>query len=257
MQLYSKVIGEGKPFIILHGFLGMGDNWKTLGKEFSEKGFQVHLVDQRNHGRSPHTDEFSYELMAEDIKNYCEEKNLKDIILLGHSMGGKTAMKVATKYPDLIHNLIVVDIAPKYYEPHHQTILEGLTMLQDAELDSRGLADEKLEEYISEWGVRQFLLKNLYWKEKGKLALRMNLDILKKKVESVGKALEENDTFEKDTLFVSGGNSNYIRKEDRELIKSHFPKSNLVTIKDAGHWVHAEKSDDFFQIIMAFIDKFS
>lgn len=119
------------------------------------------------------------------------------------------------------------------------------------------MADEKLEEYIPEWGVRQFLLKNLYWKEKGKLALRMNLDVLKEKVESVGKALNEEDTFAKDTLFVSGGNSNYIRKEDRELIKAHFPKSNTVTIKGAGHWVHAEKSDDFFQIVMIFIDKFS
>lgn len=257
MKLYSKIIGKGKPFIILHGFLGMGDNWKTLGKDFSEKGFEVHLVDQRNHGRSPHTEDFGYDVMAEDIKEYCEDKNLENIVLLGHSMGGKTAMKVATSYPDLVHNLIVVDIAPKYYEPHHQTILDGLTMLQNSELDSRGLADEKLEAYIPEWGVRQFLLKNLYWKEKGKLALRMNLDVLKEKVERVGKALNEEDKFEKDTLFVSGGSSNYIRKEDRELIKSHFPKSNIVTIKDAGHWVHAEKADDFFQVIMAFIDKFS
>ncbi|MAN27388.1 MULTISPECIES: alpha/beta fold hydrolase [Mesonia] len=254
MKLYANVLGKGKPFIILHGFLGMSDNWKTLGKRFTDEGFEVHLVDQRNHGRSPHTEEFSYELMAQDIQEYCDKNNLKDIILLGHSMGGKTAMKTACEYPDLVEKLIIADIAPKYYAPHHQTILEGLTMLSNSELTSRGEADEKLEEYIKEWGVRQFLLKNLYWKEKGKLALRMNLEVLKEKVNEIGQALTSQDVYEGKTLFLNGGKSNYIKKEDKSLIKEHFPAAVLVTIKDAGHWLHAEKAGEFYQSVVKFIE---
>ncbi|WP_304036783.1 alpha/beta fold hydrolase [Mesonia mobilis] len=255
MELYSNIIGEGKPFLILHGFLGMGDNWKTLGKRFSENGYEVHLIDQRNHGRSAHTSEFSYELMAEDLKEYCDQHNLKDIVLLGHSMGGKTAMKFACQYPELMGKLIVADIAPKYYAPHHQTILEGLTMLSNAELTSRGEADERLEEYIKEWGVRQFLLKNLYWKEKGKLALRMNLEALKENINEIGQALTSEETFSGSSLFINGGNSNYIKAEDKSLIKEHFPNSVVLTIKGVGHWLHAEKPDEFYEAVIEFINK--
>ena len=255
MELHSNVIGEGKPFLILHGFLGMGDNWKTLGKRFSENGYQVHLVDQRNHGRSTHTEEFSYELMAQDIQEYCEKNKLENIILLGHSMGGKTAMKFACNYPDLVEKLIIADIAPKYYAPHHQTILEGLTMLSNTELTSRGEADEKLEKYIKEWGVRQFLLKNLFWKEKGKLALRMNLEVLKEKVNEIGEALTSEDVYSGSTLFINGEKSNYIQKEDKSLIKEHFPSSMLITIKGVGHWLHAEKPDEFYESVINFINK--
>ena len=109
MKLHTNIIGEGKPFIILHGFLGMGDNWKTLGKMFSEKGYEVHLVDQRNHGKSPHSDDFSYEILAEDLKEYIKEHHLEEIVLMGHSMGGKTAMFFAVTYPDLLEKLIIVD----------------------------------------------------------------------------------------------------------------------------------------------------
>ncbi|MBT8319454.1 MAG: alpha/beta fold hydrolase, partial [Gramella sp.] len=129
MKLHSTILGEGKPFLILHGFLGMSDNWKTLGKQFAKDGFQVHLIDQRNHGKSPHSDEFSYALMAQDIKEYCETHNLRNIILLGHSMGGKTAMLTACENKELVEKLVIVDIAPKYYAPHHQQILKGLTAL--------------------------------------------------------------------------------------------------------------------------------
>src|SRR5699024_1268443 len=146
-----------------HGIFGMGDNWKTLGKRLSEEhNVQVHLLDARNHGRSPHADEFNYKVMAEDIKDYCTQNSLDKIVLLGHSMGGKTAMHVAVHYPDLLEALIVVDIAPKEYPPHHQTILKGLSMLYNEELNSRKEADQKLSEMIDNIGIRQFLLKNLY-----------------------------------------------------------------------------------------------
>lgn len=253
MILHSNIIGEGKPFIILHGFLGMGDNWKTLAKQFSESNFEVHLVDQRNHGRSFHSHDFDYELMAQDLKHYCETNNLKNIVLLGHSMGGKTAMLFAAKYPELVSKLIVADISPRYYPVHHDAILEGLSSLDFSELKSRGEADKALSKYINETGIRMFLLKNLYWVEKGQLGLRINLDVLKENVSEVGEALPVHSTFNKDTLFLRGDRSEYIGEADEAIIHRHFPNSEIITISNAGHWLHAENPKDFYDAVINFI----
>lgn len=255
MKLYANVIGRsGKPLLILHGLFGMGDNWKTLGKRFSEEyGFQVHLIDLRNHGRSPHTEEFNYTVMAQDIQEYCQNQNFDKIVLIGHSMGGKTAMHFAVNSPELLEALVVVDIAPKYYPPHHQTILKGLNALQEQNFSSRRKADKVLQNYIDNQGIRQFLLKNLYWKEKGKLALRMNLPVIEHYIDEVGKAIAEKQYYNKATLFVKGQNSAYIQREDRALLKKHFPKSQLLSIKNADHWVHAEKPDEFFDGVVGFL----
>ncbi|MCH4821911.1 alpha/beta fold hydrolase [Gramella lutea] len=253
MKLHSTILGEGKPFLILHGFLGMSDNWKTLGKQFAKDGFQVHLIDQRNHGKSPHSDEFSYSLMAEDIKQYCDAHQLDDIILLGHSMGGKTAMLTACLNEGLVSKLIVVDIAPKYYAPHHQQILKGLTALDDAKLTSRGDAEDFLEDYIQETGVRLFLLKNLYWKTKDQLSLKLNLDALKANVENIGESLPVDKSYDGPTLFIKGEKSNYIIAEDEELIKRQFPFAEIQQIPDAGHWVHAENMKAFYEAVIRFV----
>jgi len=253
MLLHSNIIGEGVPFIILHGFLGMSDNWKTLGIQFSEENFQVHLVDQRNHGHSFHATEFNYDVLVEDLKNYCEAHHLEEIILLGHSMGGKTAMLFATKYPELVSKLIVVDISPRFYPVHHDGILNGLSALNFDNIKSRGEADTLLSSYVSDWGTRQFLLKNLYWVEKGKLGLRMNLEVLKAEVSEVGEPLPSQATFNKDTLFVRGDRSEYIGIDDESIITNHFPKAKLVTISNAGHWLHAENPKDFFDAVMRFL----
>lgn len=253
IELNSTVLGEGKPLIILHGFLGMSDNWKSLGSKFAEAGYEVHLLDQRNHGRSPHTKEMNYELMAKDVADYCKTKDLRDVILLGHSMGGKTAMWVAVDYPDLVEKLIVVDISPKYYPPHHQQILEGLAALNEKSLNSRSEAEEFLSKFIKEKAVRLFLLKNLYWETKEKLALRLNLEVLKEEVEEVGRALPEHKKFEKHTLFIKGGKSDYITREDEQLISEHFPKAEIVEIPGAGHWVHAEKMTEFYEEASGFL----
>ncbi|WP_179335615.1 alpha/beta fold hydrolase [Winogradskyella costae] len=253
MQLHSNIIGEGKPFIILHGFLGMGDNWKTLAKQFSESNFEVHLVDQRNHGRSFHSEEFDYEVMAKDLKHYCEDKNLSDIILLGHSMGGKTAMLFAAKHPELVSKLMVADISPRYYPVHHDAILEGLSSLDFSEIKSRGEADTALSSYVRDTGTRMFLLKNLYWVEKGQLGLRMNLSVLKENVSEVGEALPIHATFQKDTLFLRGDRSEYIGEADEAIIQRHFPNSEIITISNAGHWLHAENPKDFYAAVMNFI----
>ncbi|WP_179021089.1 alpha/beta fold hydrolase [Winogradskyella forsetii] len=253
MTLHSNIIGKGKPFIILHGFLGMGDNWKTLAKQFSESNFEIHLVDQRNHGRSFHSDDFDYEVMAEDLKVYCADHNLKDIILLGHSMGGKTAMLLATTYPELVKKLIIADISPRYYPIHHDAILEGLSSLDFSELKTRGEADEALSNYVDETGTRLFLLKNLYWVKKGQLGLRMNLEVLKDNVSEVGEALPIHAIFEKETLFLRGDRSEYIGEADEAIIHRHFPNSEIITISNAGHWLHAENPEDFYDAVVNFV----
>ena len=255
MILHSQIIGEGTPFVILHGFLGMSDNWKTLGRKFAEMGYQMHLVDQRNHGRSFHDDAFSYGVMAEDLLRYCDFHNLKKIVLLGHSMGGKTAMEFATRYDEKVSSLIVADIAPKGYPQHHHEILKSLASLSFDEVTTRGMADEQLSLYIKEIGIRQFLLKNLYWKEKGKLGLRMNLKVLTEKNSEIGKALPKDSIYSGETLFVGGGNSGYIEKYDEIVIKNHFPKAQITWLPDAGHWLHADNPTKFLEIIAKFLQK--
>ncbi len=252
-MLHSNIIGEGTPFIILHGFLGMGDNWKTLAKRFAEANFEVHLVDQRNHGRSFHSDDFDYELMAEDLNQYCVANNLTDIVLLGHSMGGKTAMLFATKYPDLVNKLIVADISPRYYPVHHDAILEGLSSLDFSKIKTRGEADKELSQFVHEEGVRMFLLKNLYWVEKGQLGLRINLGVLKENVSEVGEALPIHSIFKGDTLFLRGDRSEYIGEADEAIIQRHFANSRIITISNAGHWLHAENPKDFYAAVMNFV----
>lgn len=253
MKLHSKIIGEGQPFIILHGFLGMSDNWKTLGNRFAEIGFEVHLVDQRNHGRSFHDEDFNYEVMVEDLIHYCDQHELEDVVLLGHSMGGKTAMLFATEYPELVSKLLVADISPRFYPIHHDTILEGLSALNLKEVKSRGLADTILSQYVSEVGTRLFLLKNLYWVDKGQLGLRVNLEVLKANVSEVGEALPIHAKFEKSTLFLRGDKSEYVMSSDENLIKAHFPLAEIETISNAGHWLHAENPEDFFNAVTDFI----
>ncbi|MFD1616499.1 alpha/beta fold hydrolase [Gelatiniphilus marinus] len=251
--LHSNIIGKGQAFIILHGFLGMGDNWKTHGKNLSEKGFEVHLVDQRNHGRSFWSDTFNYEILAKDLKHYCNTHQLKNIILLGHSMGGKTAMFFAAQYPELVSKLLVADISPRFYPVHHDTILEGFNALDFKTIKSRGQADKALSEYVTDFGTRQFLLKNLYWIEKGKLALRLNLKVLKDEVAEIGEALPSYSRFEKDTLFLRGDQSEYIGVDDERIILNHFPKAKIVTIANSGHWLHAENPTDFFDAVIQFV----
>lgn len=253
MELYSNILGEGKPFIFLHGFLGMSDNWKTLGTKFSENGYEVHLIDQRNHGRSFHSDEFNYEVMVQDLKTYIDSHQLKDIILLGHSMGGKTAMLFAVEHPELLNKLIIADISPRYYPTHHEDILKGLSSLDFDNIKSRGEAEDQLKPYVSDFGTRQFLLKNLYWETKEKLALRMNLEALKENVNEVGEPLPIHSKFNKDTLFLRGDRSEYISLQDESLIKTHFPNASIVTISNAGHWLHAENPTEFYETVIDFL----
>ena len=252
-MLYSKIEGSGKPFVILHGFLGMSDNWKTLGTQFAAQGFEVHMLDLRNHGRSMQSDEFNYQLMVRDVVEYCQDKNLTNINLLGHSMGGKVAMFLATQYPDIVEKLIVADIGVKFYKPHHDDILNGLLSVDFSKQPSRNDVDEILKPYIPDFGTRQFLMKNLYWKTPGQLDFRFNLTALVANKGIIGDALEENAVYNKPTLFLKGAQSNYILDADVDEIKQHFPLAQVKEIANAGHWLHAENPTDFYKEVMTFM----
>jgi len=252
-MIYSKIEGTGTPLLIIHGFLGMSDNWKTIGTQFASDGFQVHLLDLRNHGKSFHSEEFSYEIMAKDVFDYCNANNLKTVSVLGHSMGGKTAMLFAATHPEMVEKLIVADIGPKFYPEHHQTIFEGLNAVDFSKKPSRNEVEEITSKYITDFGTRQFLLKSLYWQESGQLAFRFNLAVFNKKMDEIGKPLPENAVFDQPTLFIRGGNSNYILDEDFENIKRHFPDSRIETISNVGHWLHAENPKLFYEISSSFL----
>ena len=251
--LHSKIVGEGKPFLILHGFFGMGDNWKSLANKFASVGFEVHLIDQRNHGRSFQTEEFNYELLVEDLHDYIKHYNLEKVHLLGHSMGGKTAMLIATTYPKLIDKLLIADIAPKEYPPHHQDIIRALNSVDFSIHTTRTLVDEKLSELIPEVGVRQFILKNTYWVEKEQLGFRFNLESLTKNYDEIVKGLPAESIYYGETLFLRGGNSHYILDRDGPLLQAHFPKYSLVTMSNAGHWLHAENPKEFYEAVIHFL----
>lgn len=252
-MLHSKIEGSGQPLLIIHGFLGMSDNWKTLGTQFVDQGYQVHLLDLRNHGRSFHSEDFSYELMVQDVYDYCKANSLANIDIIGHSMGGKVAMLLATTYPDLIRRLIVADIGPKFYAPHHQDILAGLNAVDFTQKPSRNEVDALLTNHIPDFGTRQFLLKSLYWQEPGQLAFRFNLSVFNQKIDQIGKPLPENAVFLESTLFIRGGNSNYILDQDKVAIQQHFPKATLETIPNVGHWLHAENPALFYQFCIDFL----
>jgi esterase len=254
MKLFYRKFGEGQPLIILHGLFGQSDNWNSLARQFSELGNAVYTVDLRNHGLSPHSDEWTYQSMSDDILELINDLDLKEVILIGHSMGGKVAMQFAMNHPELLNKLIVVDIAPKYYPPHHGDILKALNAVDFNVVKNRKDAEALLSEYISDMGTKQFLLKNIYWKEDGLLAWRFNLDVITRKIETVGQETPNYSSCNTPTLFIKGERSKYILDADLQQINDLFPSSEIKTIEGAGHWVHAEKPTDFFETVVGFLN---
>jgi len=252
MDLHYKKIGEtGQPLIILHGVFGSSDNWMTLGRKFAED-HQVYLVDQRNHGRSPHTDEFTYDGMKEDLKNFIHHHEIEQPVVLGHSMGGKVSMLFALQYPELYDKLIVVDIAARSYPVHHDEILRGLNALDLSNIKSRKEADEQFAAYEPNFAVRQFLLKNLYRdKEKG-FQLRFNLDAITKGIENISIEIATDAPNHKPTLIMRGLNSHYISDADKPHLANLFTNSQFLDFENAGHWIHAEKPTEFYEAVLNF-----
>ena len=255
MKLNFKKFGTGQPLIILHGLFGSLDNWQTLGKQFAEN-FTVFLVDQRNHGQSPHSKEWNYEVMVDDLMELMKDENIENPIVIGHSMGGKTAMLFAVRNPGILRKLIVADMAPKYYEPHHQQIIQALTAVDFDKVKSRKEVEEILFKYIKDLGTMQFLLKNIYWEdlENKILGWRFNLEVISENIKTVGMAIPENKPAEHlPALFIRGGKSDYIQDKDKESIKKIFPLAEIKTIENAGHWVHAEAPAEFYNMVIQFI----
>lgn len=252
MQLFHKKIGDGYPLIILHGLFGQLDNWVTLGKKFGET-FSVYLVDQRNHGHSFHSDEFNYDLMAGDLLRFMDENFIETAHIIGHSMGGKTAMTFAVKFEQRVNKLIVADIAPKYYPPHHHDIIKALMSVPLETIQTRNEALPYLKKLIPEESTIQFLLKNLYYSEKEKLSWRFNLTAIAKNIENVGHSIEEFHRFNGPTLFMKGEKSKYVIPEDETMIHTIFPKAKIDEVSGAGHWIHAEKPNEFYEKVMDFL----
>ncbi len=253
IMLHSQIIGEGTPLVILHGFLGMLDNWRTLGIKYAEAGFEVHLVDQRNHGHSFHSKDFSYPLMAQDLQEYGQAKGLESFHLMGHSMGGKTAMLFATLHPNNVKSLIVADMSPKFFPPHHEQFLRGLASLNFDEIHTRAQADKALSAYVPNESVRQFLLKNLYWQTPERLGLRLNLPALIENESEIGAELPDNNVYEGKTLFLKGEHSEYVMPEDEALIFTHFPHATIEVVSNAGHWLHAQNPVEFYDKTIRFL----
>lgn len=254
MDLAYRKYGEGQPLLILHGLFGQSDNWNTLAKRFGENGFAVYAIDQRNHGLSPHSEVWNYDVMADDVKEFIDTHYLQSPILLGHSLGGKTAMFFALKYDGILDKLIVADMSPRRYEPHHEVVLDALQAVDFTKINTRREAEAVLNQYISDFGTKQFLLKNIYWEDAAgqHMNWRFNLPvIIKNYTEILAEVPQKISTV--NTLFIRGDRSDYITDEDIYEIETRFPNYKLHTISNSGHWVHAEQPGSFYQAVSSFI----
>lgn len=252
MKLAYREFGNGTPLVILHGLFGQSDNWNSLAKTFSEQGFRVFTVDLRNHGLSPHSEEWNYPVMAKDLKTFLEDHRLEQPVLLGHSMGGKVLLFFELNYPGLAAKLIIADIAARAYPPHHQQVIKALKAVNFNEIKSRKEAEAVMLNYLDDFGTRQFLLKNIYWKESDRMDWRFNLDVISREIENIGIEVPDFKS-QTPTLVLKGEKSDYINEKDVADFNARFSKLELNSIAGAGHWLHAEKPKEFSEAVLGFI----
>ena len=252
MKLYFHVTGHGPALMILHGLFGSGDNWYTLSNFFASH-FRVYAIDQRNHGRSPHSDVFDYNVMADDLNNLMIHEGITSACLLGHSMGGKTAMTFALAHPDKVDRLVVVDIGPKAYPPKHDRIFQALFALDLKKYKTRSELDAALAEHIAEYPVRQLLLKNVSREQDGTFAWKIDVRSIHRNYDKVNEEISSPTSFSRPVLFVKGERSSYILDEDVPSIKRIFTRARILVIPGAGHWVHAEAPGAFGESVMEFL----
>lgn len=254
MELAFRKYGDGPPILILHGLFGQMDNWNSLAKQFATLGYTAITLDQRNHGLSPHSDDWTYELMAKDLMEFIEQHHLQFPVLLGHSMGGKTVMYFEKQFPKVAQKLIICDIAARAYEPKHNEVVAALNAVDFALVKSRKDAEMVLDTFIKDFGTKQFLLKNIYWKdtEANLMDWRFNLKTITDNYNNVSVAVPSYSS-ETPTLIIRGSLSDYIDDADMTEFKHRFSNVIFETVLDAGHWVHAEKPLDFFESVKRFI----
>jgi pimeloyl-ACP methyl ester carboxylesterase len=254
MKLFIRRMGQGNPVIILHGLLGLSDNWVSFGRRLA-LDFEVFIPDFRNHGQSPHDQDFNFPVLVDDLHELIEGQGLKKVNLIGHSLGGKTAMFFALKYPDLLDKLVVVDIALRRYSPilEHQLLIDAMMKVDFSSARSRSDVDRQLEKYVHSLKLRQFLLKNIYWQDKETLGWRVNLPILKETLPRMLEGITPGKEFLNPVLLVRGGLSDYVTDEDvREMIKQ-FPRTSVKTLANASHWVHADAPGEFYSLVHEFL----
>jgi esterase len=253
LELYARDFGQGdSALLILHGLFGFSDNWQTIARSLADRRLVV-TPDLRNHGRSPHVPEHSYADMAADLRYLIESRGLRSVSVIGHSMGGKVAMHLAMHYPDLVDRLVVVDMDPGQSTDHHKAVFRALFGLDFSKISTRQQAEDFLANHIEDPGTRQFLLKNLTREADNSFSWKMNLPVLWAEYAHI-LAPVSGPSFDKPTLFVRGGKSNYIQDSDLPLIQSLFPKADLVTVPGAGHWVHADKPQELLEVLRGFLD---
>jgi len=252
MDLFYRESGAGDPIIILHGLFGTSDNWQIIAKKMGET-HRIITADLRNHGQSFHSDEFGYGLMAGDVERLIDHLELDQPLIVGHSMGGKVAMRSSFLFPDKISKIISVDMGPKYYPVRHERIINALKSARIADAESRQDVDNQLSELIPQTGERLFLMKNLKRKKEGGFEWKMNLEVIAEKIENLGEAIHSGDIVLTPTLFLRGSESDYILDSDEVEILKHFPNSRIETIEGAGHWVHADKPEELMEAIYDFI----
>jgi esterase len=258
MNLNFKEIGTGFPVIILHGLLGSLDNWQTIARKISELSsgsFKTYIIDQRNHGKSPHTNDFNYELLSADIAEFFKQQNISKAHVIGHSMGGKAAMKFTLENPSFVEKLIVVDIAPSEAEDHHTYIFEALDAANVAYATTREEVEKVLRDRIGDDNTTiQFLMKGLQRDDSEKnFEWKFNLPVLWDHYEDIMDGVTGNKPFTGPVLFIKGGKSDYINAGNYPDIADLFPNNQLIEIPDAGHWVQAEKPVEFVEIAEQFL----
>ena len=255
MQLFYREYGQGKPLIILHGLFGVSDNWVGLAKRIAGFGYHVFVLDQRNHGQSPHSETFNYSALVDDLKEFALEHELKDLILLGHSMGGKVAMSFAIENPSMVSKLIVVDIALRSYalSQNNKAILEVMRAVDLSKLTSRDELMSILETKIPSARVRLLALKNLHRVERKQFQWRINIDSIYKNLQDLSKDIPLDTPFKKEVLFIKGGKSDYINDADTADINQVFTSNTICIIQEASHWVHADQPELFLECVGRFI----
>jgi pimeloyl-ACP methyl ester carboxylesterase len=266
MRLYYRELGEGEPLVILHGLYGSSDNWMSIGRELSSK-YRVILVDQRNHGQSPHHNSHTYSDLALDLHDLFDLLQLREAIIIGHSMGGKVAMLFAAQYPNMVKALIVVDILPYSYredvdvgytqEHEHRKILAALQQVNPHNVKSRQELDDNLSIFIPNLTLRQFILKSIKRTTEGNFEWRINVDVLSKSISRLMESVlsDKVNPIQIPTLFVKGQNSNYITLNGEKLLPQNFSNYQLVVISNAGHWLHAENPQGFLSALNSFLDR--
>ncbi len=252
MDLHFEVYGQGEPLVILHGLFGSLDNWRSISERLAAS-FRVFAVDQRNHGRSPHSFDMDYRLMAEDVRHFMETQTLQPAFVLGHSMGGKTAMELALLYPAAVRKLVVVDMAPRSYPPRHEAILAGMLALDLTRFQTRKEMEAALAPAVPELETRQFLLKNVARESAGGFRWKIGLQEISKNYPRLAEAVTGSEPFEKPALFIRGEKSDYLSESDLDPIRRLLPKARLETIPRAGHLVHVENPDAFLATVLEFL----